>query len=1088
MTAIQDYLKKIEMAYAAGNATEHTHRPALKELIESLATGIVATNEPRRVKCGAPDYVVTKGSTPLGYIEAKDIGKSLSEAERTDQLKRYLESLGNLILTDYLEFRWYVSGQHRLTARLATKVNGKIKAEKEGVDKVQELLQAFLNASIPTVSSPKELAMRMAAIAKFIRDIIKRAFEEENNTDDDPDPLHDQLEGFRKVLIHDLTPEQFADMYSQTICYGLFAARCNADPKEEFTRQHASYDLPKTNPFLRKMFNYIAGPDLDDRVVWAVDDLAELLNHTDIEAILKDFGRRTRQEDPVVHFYESFLAAYDPKMREARGVYYTPEPVVSYIVRSIDHILKTDFNLPDGLADSSKIKITLPGTKKHEVEVHKVQILDPATGTGTFLHGVVDQIYEGFKCNKGMWSSYVHDHLLPRLFGFELLMAPYAVAHLKMGLQLKETGYDFNSPERLRIYLTNTLEEAHAMSGLPLFTQWIAEEANAASDVKKDAPVMVVLGNPPYSGHSANTGEWISGLLRGIDTLSNKKTENYFEVDGQSLGERNPKWLNDDYVKFIRFAQWRIEQTGYGILAFISNNGYLDNPTFRGMRQSLMQTFDDIYILNLHGNSKKKEKAPDGSEDKNVFDIQQGVAIGIFVKRTKSREGLATVRHADLWGRREVYEGDRLVGGKYQWLWENDLASTKWETLKPQVPYYLFIPQNEVIGAEYEAYVKISDLIPYQNTGMVSKRDSLAFKLDKKDIFNIVQDIHELSPDEIVRKYPLPSWDSRDGKVEFVVKSVKEYGVDGKRIVEMLYRPFDMRWTYYTPKSKGLIAWPVYDVMKHLIDRDNIALSTSKGVEINKNWEHCFCTKTIIQHHTVSTKEVNYLFPLYLYPSETTPKATLFDTSTPSDAPGGRKPNLSQQIIKDFSAKLSMQFIQDGKGDREKTFGPEDVFNYMYAVFHSPTYRSRYAEFLKIDFPRLPLTSNKDLFRDLCSLGDELVALHLMEKHGPKITSYPVAGDSKVERVRYEEPLVDTKGRVWINSIQYFEGVPQEVWEFHVGGYQVCDKWLKDRKGRQLTFDDLTHYQNVVAALAETIRLMVAVDDVINGQGGWPIL
>jgi predicted helicase len=657
VTAISDYLKKIEKAYAAGNATEHTHRPALKELMESIAAGITATNEPRRVKCGAPDFIITKGQSPLGYVECKDIGKSLAEEERTDQLKRYRESLGNLILTDYLEFRWYAGGQYRLTVQLATVADGKIKPVKNAARSLQELLETFLTASIPTVNSPKELARRMAALARLIRNIIQKAFDEEDLTDDEPDPLHEQLDGFRKVLIHDLTPAQFADMYAQTICYGLFAARCNASSSERFTRQNAGYALPKTNPFLRKMFDHIAGVNLDERIVWAVDDLAELLQHTDMEAILKDFGKRTRQEDPVVHFYESFLAAYDPKMREARGVYYTPEPVVSYIVRSIDHILKTDFKLKDGLADAAKIKVTHP-TNKKKMDVHKVQILDPATGTGTFLYGVIDHIRNGFKDDQGMWSSYVSQHLLPRLFGFELLMAPYAVAHMKLGLQLKESGYDFQSSERLGIYLTNTLEEAHAMSGLPLFTQWIAEEANAASDIKKDAPVMVVLGNPPYSVNSMNTG-----YVEPIQF-------NYYPRD--DIKEANPKVLLDDYVKFFRFAQERIEKTGYGILGFISNHGYLDNPVFRRMRQNLMQTFDDIYILDLHGKSKQKERSPDGSEDKNVFDIQQGVAIGIFVKKDKTAK--KQCYHADIYGLRQ---------SKYNWLVESDVGSTMWKALAP---------------------------------------------------------------------------------------------------------------------------------------------------------------------------------------------------------------------------------------------------------------------------------------------------------------------------------------------------------------------------------------------------------------------
>ena len=1062
---INTYLTNITKAYIAGNATEHTHRPALKDLIESLATGIVATNEPRRVKCGAPDYIITKGHTPLGYIEAKDIGKPLAEVARGEQLKRYLESLGNLVLTDYLEFRWYVAGQHRLTARLASIVNGKIKLDPDGERQVRELLQAFLTAKASTVNSPKELAVRMAALARLIRDTIQRAFNAEDLTDDEPDPLHDQLEGFRKVLLHDLTPEQFADMYAQTICYGLFAARCNADPTEKFTRQSAGYALPKTNPFLRKMFNYIAGTDLDERIVWAVDDLAELLNHTDIEAILKDFGKRTRQEDPVVHFYESFLAAYDQKMREARGVYYTPEPVVSYIVRSIDHILKTDFKLSDGLADSSKIKAILPGDKKLVVDVHKVQILDPATGTGTFLHGVVDHIQESFKDDKGMWSSYVSQHLLPRIYGFELLMAPYAVAHMKLGLQLKESGYDFQSSERIRIYLTNTLEEAHAMTGLPLFTQWIAEEANAASNVKQDSPVMVVLGNPPYSYASENNGEWISSLIR-----------EYYQVDGKPLGERNPKGLQDDYVKFIRFAQWRIQQTGYGVLAFISNNGYLDNPTFRGMRQSLMQTFDDIYILDLHGNSKRKEKCPDGSDDKNVFDIQQGVAIGIFIKRTKSREGLATVHHNDIWGKREVYEKDgsdsKLVGGKYHWLWENDLASTKWGKLKPQAPFYLFRPQDTILLPEYERGWSVKDIFLKCSDGIVTSRDSFAMDNDYSKLKQRIVDLLDksLTDEEIRTRYSLNDtdyWQLSKCRSALQNMDSMESGFS-----KCLYRPFDVKNIYY---SSHIIDRARQDVMSHMLQENKGLVATRQITSLN--YCHIFCSKHIMEKKSGSHDRATSIFPLYLYTHDTD---ALFGSA--------KRSNLSPKFIEDFAAKLSMQFIQDGKGDIEQTFGPEDVFNYIYAVFHSPTYRSRYAEFLKMDFPRLPLTSKPELFRELCSLGQQLVDIHLMETKASKITGYPVAGDSNVEKVRYQEPLDDVKGRIWINSTQYFEGIPKDVWEFHIGGYQVCDKWLKDRKGRQLTYDDLTHYQQVVSALAETMKLMKAVDAAIDNHGSWPVV
>ncbi len=626
--AISEYLREISKHLASGDATEHTYRPALKTLLETIHEDITATNEPKRVQCGAPDFIITRGQTPLGYIEAKEIGSNLGEIARGEQLTRYRDGLPNLILTDYLEFRLFHEGDFITSCSLARLgIDGRLKRERNADHAFEELLDHFVNATMPTVGTPRDLARRMAAAARIIRDVIGRAFECEIT---ESDPLHVQLEAFRDVLLHDLKPDQFSDMYAQTIAYGLFAARCHHSADQgPFTRKSAAFELPETNPFLREMFKHIAGTDLDHRLVWAVDHLAELLSRADMVGILTDFGKRSRREDPVVHFYETFLTAYDPAMREMRGVYYTPEPVVSYIVDSIDHILKRDFGIVDGLASTEKVKLA-DGS-----ETHRVLILDPAVGTGTFLFNVVDHIYRQIveSGQGGTWDSYVSQHLLPRLFGFELLIAPYTVAHMKLGLQLAETGYKFRSGERLRVILTNTLEEAIIKYHKFPFALLIAEEAGAAGEVKKKYPVMVILGNPPYSGHSANRGPWIRGLLRGHDRSGGFTKGNYFQVDGEPLGERNPKWLNDDYVKFIRFGQWRIEQTGYGILAFITNHSYLDNPTFRGMRQSLMDTFDDIYLLDLHGSAKKKETAPDGSKDENVFDIQQGVAICLMVKK-----------------------------------------------------------------------------------------------------------------------------------------------------------------------------------------------------------------------------------------------------------------------------------------------------------------------------------------------------------------------------------------------------------------------------------------------------------------------
>jgi len=613
------YLKSIQKNLQKGS--ERSHYPALKNLIDDPLRGVDAVIEEKGNKAGIPDFTVKRRELLVGYIEAKDVGLDLKQIEKTEQLQRYLEAFPNLVLTNYLEFRWYVEGKCRQTEVLAdlSTNSGDGKLQIKNADKIAALLDQFLNYSGEIISKPEDLARQMARLTKAIRLATTTALDGEDNKGE----LHQLKQGFSEVLLPDLSDPDFADMYAQTISYGLFAARVgHAQPppcplekggKDVFTRRTAGTYIPATNPFLKRLFNTIVETDAVSKIDWAIDDLVLLLSQVDMGSILEDFGRRTRQEDPVVHFYETFLAAYNAALRKSRGVYYTPEPVVSFIVRSLDAILKEKFDLPLGLADNTRDPVT---------NKPRVQILDPATGTGTFLYEVVKQIYRNLE-EMGManqWDSYVSENLLDRLFGFELLMAPYAIAHLKLGLQLQELGYKFKGKQRLGIYLTNTLDEALKKSEI-LFGQFVAQEANEASVIKRDTPVMVIVGNPPYSYQSTNTGDWISGLVR-----------DYYQVDGLPLDERNPKGLQDDYVKFIRFGQWRIDRTGSGILAFITNHGYLDNPTFRGMRQSLDQTFDEIYIMDLHGNSKKKEVAPDGSVDKNVFDIQQGVAVAIMVK------------------------------------------------------------------------------------------------------------------------------------------------------------------------------------------------------------------------------------------------------------------------------------------------------------------------------------------------------------------------------------------------------------------------------------------------------------------------
>jgi len=896
----------------------------------------------------------------------------------------------------------------------------------------------------------------------MISDLIVADFEKEPESG----RLHSQFKAFEEQLIPDLTTELFADMYAQTIAYGLFAARATGDNKGRFSRRNAAYLIPRTNPFLRKLFNEIAGPELDDRIAWLVDFLAELLGHADMEAILRDFGRRTGKEEPVVHFYETFLGAYDPKTKVTRGIFYTPDPVVSYIVRSIDYLLKTRFDKAQGLADAN------------------VLILDPAVGTGTFLHHVVKEIHDWLvkQGQQGLWDGYVAERLLPRIFGFELLMAPYAVAHLKLGLLLQETGYRFEGDQRLGIYLTNALEEPREKyETLAGFGRFISEEGNEAAKIKREEPIMVVLGNPPYAKHSANKGRWIDGLLKG-ELPSGEKVPSYYEVDGKPLGERNPKWLQDDYVKFIRFGQWRIERTGGGILAFISNHGYLDNPTFRGMRQQLMHSFTDIYILDLHGNAYKQETTPDGSRDENVFDIQQGVGIGIFVKDPRKR-GTACVQHADLWGVREH---------KYRQLLEKDIQTTKWTQLDPQSPFYLFIPQDIDLLPEYTRYWSVTEIFNVFASTVTTARNHFTIAYAPQTLITRVNDLRDKSTDDrVVReRYALRDvsyWNLNTarkqlGQLENIEDFVKPY----------CYRPFDFRFVFY---HKAICERLRVEVMRHM-KGDNLAFLTHRPHSPG-DFTFAYCTRMIGDQCVAARKSAgggnSFQFPLYLYPSnegEDGQQKQLFDVSPWPLGRAGRVPNLNREFVSDLEDRLGLHFVTDGSGDLQTTFGPEDFFYYAYAVFHSPAYRTRYEEFLKTDFPRLPLTSDRRLFAALVEKGAELVALHLMESPALEtpITSYPIRGSDKVEKVRYVKPHKEAgeeiPGRVYINKEQYFEVIAPEVWNFHIGGYQVLNKWLKDRRGRKLSIDDSEHYQRIVVALRETMRLMEEIDTLIPT---WPL-
>jgi predicted helicase len=1027
MTLFNGYLSEIQKNLAHGDATEHTHRPALKALLESVGKRITATNEPTRIKCGAPDFNITKGKVPLGHVETKDIGDNLAAMEKGkppngEQFARYRDGLPNWILTDYLDFHWYVNGELRMTARLAElDAKGKITPLRSGEADLENLLKAFFVQKALTVGTAKDLAERMAGMTRIICDLIVKTFEHEQ----EEGWLHKWLSAFRVTLIPDIKEKQFADMFAQTLAYGLFAARVHTPPNKDFSREMAAFNLPKTNPFLRKLFSEIAGVDMPETIAWAVNEIVELLNHADMAAILKDFGKGKGKEDPVVHFYETFLAAYDPKMREVRGVYYTPEPVVSYIVRSIDQLLQTRFNRPKGLADENTL------------------ILDPATGTATFLYVVVNEIYQKFAKQKGAWDSYVTAHLLKRIFGFELLMAPYAIAHLKLGMQLQQTGYTFSSDQRLGIYLTNTLEEA-AKKSEQLFAGWITEEANAAAKIKKDDPILVVLGNPPYSNFGQmNRGQWILGLLQDY-----KKDLNETKLN-----------LDDDFIKFIRFAQWRIERTGHGVIGFISSNTYLDGLTHRRMRECLMETFNEIHILNLHGSAKKKEVSPDGSKDENVFDITVGVAIALFVKIPNGKG--CKVYHADLWGERQ---------NKYEALRESNISSTNWSELKPTAPHFYFEPKEFKGESEYIQGFSIREAFAASGNAIKTERDRISIQLTSEGIREVVDTFRNCTEQTIRQKFDLDE-DSRDWTISKAKADVVEHK-DPECFRSILYRPFDVRFTWFSGRSKGFIGTPGHAIMRHMLAQQNMALITLR--QTRRSEVGAFLVgRGLINKDAVSLYDIGTVFPLYLSPDKSSTQGDLLED-------GGLRPNFTPTFLKMLADKLKLP--QTKPHGLPKGITPEDIFNYAYAVFHSPTYRTRYAELLKIDFPRLPLTGDVKLFRTLMVKGAELAALHLMES--PKleslITAFPVKGSDEVAKVQYTED----EQRVWINAKQYFDGVPKSVWEFHIGGYQVCERWLKDRKDQKLSYYDIQHYQKTVVALKETIRLMTEIDATIPQ---WPI-
>ena len=998
---ISAYVKEIDKLYQTGLTTEHSFRPALQRLLTDC-TGCTVINEQSHIDCGAPDLTLLSKQLPVAYIEAKDIedGDLDGRKKNKEQFDRYKASLDIVIFTDYLDFHLYEHGGWQQSVRLAEIQGDRIRLS--DTERFVDLME-HVKAAVPQrITSAGKLAQLMAGKARLLRNIIGQALIQDG---DNPTDLRGYMEAFRTVLIHDITPKQFADIYAQTIAYGMFAARLHDDTPEDFTRNEAANLIPKSNPFLRKVFQQIAGFDLDERIAWIVDDLVGAFAATDMEKVMQGFGKSTGQTDPILHFYEDFLYQYDPAAKKQCGVYYTPQPVVSFIVRAVDDILRQEFALPMGLADTGMVEVEREieqdlKHRKEKVRVHRVQLLDPATGTGTFLAEAVRQIKHNLSGQMGAWAQYVPEHLLPRLYGFELMMAPYTIAHLKLDMEI-----GIPSQQRLRIYLTNSLEESNPDTGT-LFGNYLAQEANAASAVKRDTPVMIVMGNPPYSVSSNNKGEWINKLLDDYKKHLNEKKLN----------------LDDDYIKFIRLAQYYVERNGEGVVAYISNNSFIDGITHRQMRNELMRVFDSIYILDLHGNTRKKETAPDGGKDENVFDIMQGVSINIFVKKkvftnlnVSKNPKLATIHHYDLYGTRE---------SKYAYLKEHCLSNVEWQQLSPQVPYYFFVPKDFSLIQEYNKGFKADELMTNYVSGFQTKRDFITIHQKETDLLSVIRDFEELDVETLKRKFSTE--DGRDWTVSSAKEDIKSHA--GK-VIPVLYRIFDERYSYFSNKTKGFMAYPRYNLMRNFLF-PNIGLCL---VRINRDFASTyFVTNKITDQTFLSPKDNDYIFPLYLYPEE-----GAIDME--------RKANIDEKIASKIAKIINYCYVADSRIDVDLAAGcdgviyPEYIFDYIYGVLHSPAYRAKYKEFLKVDFPRIPYPKNAEEFGHFRHYGNLLRELHLMHNVPESNVSFPEAGTMLVEKVEFSPvssiaPEYDSgigpadntpsispeshSGRVYINSIQ----------------------------------------------------------------------
>ncbi len=1019
---LSKYLKQLQSSIDKGDAREESFYGHLREMLLAFAEtnnnkGIDITILPKATEAGNPDFRVWNGKHKItGYIEAKAPSVMyLDSVSVSEQLKRYLGVFPNVILTNFYEFRLYQDGQFVCMATIASSfqaLNLKSAPPLQKAEELIKLLERYFSFSLPAITTPKALAVELAKRTRFLRDeVISLEIAEEQKQG--KKVLLGFYESFKKLLINNLTQEQFADLYAQTLTYGIFAARTKATG--EFNRELIYKYIPGTLGVLKSIFKFISYEEPPKAMEVLIDDIAEVLCVTDIQTILHTYYKEGKGSDPIIHFYETFLTEYDPELRKKQGVYYTPESVVHYIVKSIHSILKTHFNLADGLADSS------------------VTLLDPAAGTLTFPAEAIKIAVQEHseKYGTGSVHQFIKNHILPHFYALELMMAPYTVGHLKISYLLNELGYEMEGDERFKLYLTNTLEQdLPPQLNIP-FTHEITEECELANQVKQNEPVLVILGNPPYNGKSENVNKWTEQLLK----QDMDGAQSYFKVDEQPLGERNPKMLQDDYVKFIRFAQWKIHKAGKGVVGMVTNHSYIDNVTFKGMRQSLLNTFDEIFILDLHGSSQKQRKCQNGSKDENVFYIKQGVSIILMIKSKLSKKG---VYHKDLLGVRAE---------KYSWLDNAMFEQKNYTSIYPNKPFYMFKPISQD-NEHYHCWLQITDIFPIKSVGIVTSRDEVAINRSKHLLMNSLLAFSKIDIETAKIRYKLKT----NSTVNSFIKAQKyliNSDISYNNVKTILYRPFDTRYIYYPVSTNDFLERPRLEVMQHML-HENLGLVCNRAVKID--FSHVLICSQVTDYHVLETANADaYIFPLRL--SSSTNEEDLFhDQEEPY--------NISQSVLKMLSNSNT----------------PIDVFfYYIYGILYSTIYRIKYSEHLKMDFPRIPITKDNKLLLQMSEYGKAIAEFHLMksEELNPPIAKYQGTGDNDlVKQVSYDETL----GQIRINEDKYFEGILPEVWNYHIGGYQVLHKYLKDRKDMRL--EDPVHYCRIVTALSKTIEYQRKIDSI----------